>query len=436
MATAHTKVQASVETSDKRVNSVHINNVLDLAGFELSSIGDRFYELEFGTHLDDPEAPPDPQEKHDRFEQAMRERNRSKHFPYPTGGAFLPMDSSDLSESKTYTRNGFFTENKDSEDPTGPFNLDLSTSHIKFNRTASAFFALLASRQYSARSANGYPMTFFVGPGDDYLAEHKKSRKDRNETEQLSRYDRIVFTSSATTMNGDLKNVRWVAIASLPSSSSIPDRPPMVTAWANYVEFEHSGFEKASEYNDTLIVLRQAIGKEVVERWNVIHKSILSDVGVFSTPKPVPYASLLNEKLLKSGSSVFVRSTKSKQMYSVLWPLTQMSMIKDDSVFYDASRLHTLEVAGESNPKSAFHDVNEALRVGASSLEEPSAMEHAWLRWTTAMLSMGTLPYIRHTQVSSEEKTHVVSPIRARPHLEKSKMNALMTAVSKSLKDK
>jgi len=441
------KVDASIETYPGTLNTSHINRVLDIAASELSTIGDRFFEYNF---LDEEgmggegEIEKEKVEKLEysvvssRYEGAMKARNKEKKFPYPTGGAFLPLDIGHISdEQQAFTREGVFTSGD-----IGPFTASLSSSmeDANFNAAISAFITLLASRQYSARAANRYPMTFFVGPGSGGVPSEARSRKERNESELLSRYDRIAFTSNAEVpfRGGSQINekVRWVAIASIPPTSAIEGRAPSIIAWANFVPLEKPD---DPTYSESVEKLRKLIGKSVVERWQTfIHDAVVESDGIFTpgTRHLVP-SEILNRKQLEEGSSDFIRSTGSTQTYSVLWPLTQLSMTRDDSLFFNDDRLYTRHIAAETSEAMDtlwYKSLDKLTNPDAVPYVKPQTS--AWLRWTTSLLSMGILPYIRHTQspyAKASMPDVVYEPVRARPHLTRDTMIPLARVVMKKL---
>jgi hypothetical protein len=338
------------------------------------------------------------------------------------------MDVGTIDDVANFTRLGKFTSKGGA-----PFQMDLLSAKDtpNFNASVSAFFTLLASRQYAARAANRYPMTFFIGPGSVSLHDIAQ-RKSRGESEILSRYDRIAFTSNdAIGTPVAPKIVRWVAIASLPVTSSIEGRSPIITTWANFDD--HIDPDNLMESKEELETLRSTIGIEAVQRWkNVIYPKIIQSDGIFTKKSRTSTSQyVLNDELLVQGNADFVRTTGSTQMHSILWPLTQMSMTQDDAIFFDENRLHTKAIVAESSMDQGTSWYKSLKMLTANEDEDP--MKTAWLRWTTAMLSTGTLPYIRHTQAPPPSDSIPYIPIRSRPHLTVVEMKALTGVIHKRL---
>lgn len=236
--------------------------------------------------------------------------------------------------------------------------------------------------------------------------------------------------------------VRWVAIASLPPSSAIEGRAPVVTAWANYVtqvlnpESSKQSQKRQTMLENNLIKFRGDIGEDVVNAWNgVVYPQILQNEGIFSKDSHASVApGLLNAKLLINGEPDFVRPTGSNQMHSVLWPVTQISMTKDDSIMFDDSRMYTSAIAGENlAPGDPWYNANSET-VPEADATDP-LRKYAWFRWATALLSTGGIPYVRHTSyvptLSDGAVLHI--PVRARPHLTMDEMGNLARSVSKKL---
>lgn len=419
------EVEATVETVPGTANNVHIDRVLAAAAAEVSTVGDRFYELQYGIAPVSESAEKDEREEKEvrlaRFEQAMTARNRTRVFAYPTGGALLPLDVAAVGdEQPRFTRAGRF-----SAGDVGPFQSNAAAAEADgaFNATASAFLALLASRQYAARAANQYPMTFFVGPVGGRVDAMAAARAERGESEYLSRYNRVAFLSSAALGGG---RVRWSAIAVMPTTST---REPNITAWANLPE-------EAEEAE--LDRLRRAVGADVVATWtNTVHPRVLQADGIFKRRGwgNATDGSILSEAMLRGGNPDFVRGTNSTQMHSVLWPLAQLSMTRDTSLFFDPAVLYTQQVAGETVAKT--HPWYRALAQLDRTPEAPDhdPRTHAWFLWTMAMLSRGTLPYLRHTQSAAPRSADRVAyaPVHPRPHLTRADMDVLTRAVHKTL---
>jgi hypothetical protein len=178
-----------------------------------------------------------------------------------------------------------------------------------------------------------------------------------------------------------------------------------------------------------LNTLRSNIGKQVVKKWkSVIYPQIIASDGLFTEKSRTATSGMvLNEELLKSGNVDFIRNTGSLQIHSILWPLTQMSMTRNDAILFDKKRLHTKAIVAETSTDKGTPWYKSLKMLTANEEDDP--METAWLRWTTAMLSTGTLPYIRHTQTLPSSDNIPYVPIRARPHLTVSEMESLTYAV-------
>jgi len=467
------QVTASVEDAKGSVNATYINSVLSTLANDLSSVGERYYEENFGAISSSMAAEEGEEEGEigelrtrelgqERYKAAMRHLNVVKRFHYPTGHALIPLDASNPTsdDENLYTRSGYFGDVF-----AGTLREGMAPNH--FNAAASAWVAMLAQRQYGARKPNGYPLTFFVGPGFDKSKEPEK-RRARGEIEDLSRYDRIAFMSQgnmdqegtsglAIHSQGSRIGVRWVAIASLSPSSSVEGRAPVITVWANYATpdmvpaSERNRTQRMEDVQVHLDEFRSHIGKNVINTWNNV-ADMLGAPGVF-TPDSLSRVSsvamdktrsgnnILNADQLRNGDDSFIRPTGSLQMYSVLWPLTQLSMSRDDAVMFDASRLYTREVAGERQESGDWFDTMDKLAEKHRPEEDPqrtaAIQEEAWFRWTMGLLSSGTIPYIRHTKtVYGREHTAGVEyyPVRALPHLTMEKMAMLNKAVNKQTK--
>lgn len=183
---ASTAIVASVENSPNQLNAVHVKTVLVNAAREISSVGDRYFEKEFGTDSLHTEKKEEPHsltrgEKIARFEGAMEARNRDKVFLYHTGSAFLVRDRSMEDEKEQNAARLFTRRGKFDTDAGKPFTstIEMGTDRGNFNALLSAYMAMLSWRQYGSRAPNGYPLTFFVGPTEGGNIEaHARLRKN------------------------------------------------------------------------------------------------------------------------------------------------------------------------------------------------------------------------------------------------------------------